>query len=126
MIVNLTQHAATPDQLAAGVFDLEGAQHAALVEALTFRTLPSREDIQARAEGIADLALLAGDDDVDAPTRAMIGGALWLMGPLAEALRERGIVPLFAYSEREVSEEVQPDGSVRKVVTFRHSGWVAA
>ena len=54
----------------------------------------------------------------------MIGGALWLMGPLARALRARGLDPVFAFSRREVAEEVQADGTVRKVAVFRFAGWV--
>jgi len=56
MIINLTQHPATPDQVEAGVFDLAGDELAALREALTFHELPSEEDIRNRAEFVAELA----------------------------------------------------------------------
>ena len=56
----------------------------------------------------------------------MIGGALWLMAPLADALRRQGIEPVFAFSVREAGEQIQADGSTRKVAIFRHSGWVVA
>ena len=57
---------------------------------------------------------------------AMIGGALWLMAPLAEELKARNIQPVFAFSLRESSEIAMPDGSVRKTLVFRHVGWIPA
>lgn len=56
----------------------------------------------------------------------MIGGALWLMAPLAAELRDRGIEPVFAFAVRDTEEQIQPDGSVRKVAVFRHTGFVQA
>lgn len=136
--MNLTQHAATADQLAAGVFDLPAAARADLQVLLTFGELPDEQEIRARAEQIAGLAALnasaedrSDDDGVQGDAggfalHAMIGGALWLMAPLAAALREQGIEPVFAFSVRETEEQVQPDGSVRKVAVFRHAGFVPA
>jgi hypothetical protein len=46
------------------------------------------------------------------------------MAPLEVALRAHGITPLYAFSVRESVDQVQPDGSVRKVATFRHAGFV--
>lgn len=124
MIINLTQHEASRDQIAAGVFDLPAAARAELQSLLTFGELPDRQEIRTRAERIADLAALHAAS-VSAK-RAMIGGALWLMAPLAAALRKRGIEPLFAFSVRETEEQRQADGSVRKVAVFRHAGFVPA
>ena len=56
----------------------------------------------------------------------MIGGAPYLMAPLEKELRGWGLVPVYAFSVRESTEVVQDDGSVRKVNTFRHAGWVEA
>ena len=130
MIVNLTQHPATPDQLAAGVVDLAGDELAILKDALTFGELPNEQEIRDRADFIAELAAmngLGGDEgDSPMPDQAMIGGAMWLMAPLASALRVRSIEPLFAFSVRETEEHAQPDGSVRKVAIFRHAGFVPA
>lgn len=124
MIINLTQHEASRDQIAAGVIDLPAATRAELQSLLTFGELPDGQEIRTRAERIADLAALhaAGIS----AQRAMIGGALWLMAPLAAALRKRGIEPLFAFSVRETEEQRQADGSVRKVAVFRHAGFVPA
>lgn len=135
MIINLTQHTASAEQIAAGVQDLPAEQRGALVEALTFESLPTADEILAAAEAVAELAVAElavqnglGDDCLDspAPESAMIGGALWLMAPLADALRRRGVQPLFAFSQRESVESAQSDGSVRKTTIFRHVGFVPA
>lgn len=129
-IINLTQHEATPDQMAAGVTDMQKQEREALSDALTFDKLPSSDEIRDRAEWIAELAVhngLGGDyGDDPHPDQAMIGGAPWLMGPLCDALRQRGIDPVFAFSVRETQESHQTDGSVRKVNVFRHTGFVRA
>jgi hypothetical protein len=130
MIINLTQHQASAEQIAECVADLPPEQREALSELLTFGDCPDAEEISDRAEDIAELACYngLGGDDGDSPLirRAMIGGALWLMAPLAEALRARRIEPIFAFSVRDTLEQPQPDGSVRKVAVFRHAGWVPA
>jgi len=130
MILNLTQHNATPDQEAAGVRDLPPVQRSALNALLTFAELPSQEEILARAADIAELACfngLGGDEDDDpVPTAAMIGGALWLMSPLAAELRARGIAPQFAFSTRQSVESIAKDGTVVKSSVFCHQGWIPA
>lgn len=121
-IINLTQHPSTPEQRAAGVFDMEGDKLAKLKRYLTFDNPPSENEIYSRAATIALLAV----GNKPCPDAAMIGGALWLMAPLARELRVQGITPLFAFSVRETEEQVQPDGSVRKTAVFRHAGFVPA
>jgi hypothetical protein len=138
-IINLTQHAATPEQVAAGVFDLPPSLRGRLSALLTFDTIPSAEEIKARAHDIALLAAALADghdraeevggevDENDTGAfalHAMIGGAPYLMAPLEAALSEVGIEPLYAFSVRETEEQKQPDGSVRKVTVFRHAGFV--
>lgn len=119
-IINLTQHPATPEQLAAGVFDVPAAfgERERLVALLTFEDLPSSEFVRQRAEGVATYPERHGAEV------AMIGGAPFLMAPLEKALRERGIRAVYAFSRRESVEESQPDGSVRKTNVFRHVGFV--
>ena len=117
-IINLTQHAATAEQLAAGVVDSPADQKAALQVMLTFDDIPSADDIHARAAVVAALA--------KGHKAAMIGGALWLMGPLTAALRAAGVRPVFAFTRREAVEQAQADGSVKKVAVFRHAGFVEA
>ena len=122
-ILNLTQHKATTEQRDLGVVDLEGEVLHQLVECLTFDSCPDDVDISARVVGLVTIATCY--QDLIGADAAMIGGAPWLMGPLAEALLHEGVQPLFAFSVRESEEVFQPDGSVRKVAVFRHKGWVA-
>ncbi|MHC1589130.1 MAG: hypothetical protein ACXQS1_04875 [Methermicoccaceae archaeon] len=117
MIINLTQHSPTPEQVAQGVVDLEGEAREQLIKLLTFNELPTPDEVRERAEKIA--ALAARYSRV-----AMVGGAPYLMPPLERALRERGIKPLYAFSRREVREEKLDDGTVKKVAVFRHLGFV--
>ena len=124
MVLNLTQHPASSTQIAIGVVDLAGEYLASLKDALLFDDLPDEQEIRFRAQHIAGLACMNEDDQF--PGQAMIGGAFWLMAPLAEALRDIGIEPLFAFSVRETEEQKQPDGSVRKVSVFRHAGFIPA
>lgn len=130
MIVNLTQHPATPEQIADGVRDLPAAELAALRELLTFTDLPDAAEIESRAEALAELACsngLGGDDADDPhPSAAMIGGAGYLMPTLERALRGYSIEPLHAFTRREVVEVAGADGSVTKTAVFRHAGWVRA
>ena len=119
-MINLTQHPASADQIAAGVQDLPAHDRAVLVGLLTFNVLPDQQDILHRADCVADMAFSTGAGT------AMIGGALWLMAPLATALRARGILPSFAFSVRQTVEQTMPDGSVQKTAVFRHSGFVGA
>ncbi len=130
IIVNLTQHTASPEQIAAGVRDLLGDYRLRLVELLTVEELPDAEEIKFRAQAIAELACrngLGGDMDEDPPCYlAMIGGAPWLMSSLELALRALNIQPVYSFTRRESSEQAMPDGSVRKTAVFRHIGFVAA
>ena len=128
MILNLTQHNATPDQIAAGVVDPHGVCADLLRDLLTFSRLPTADEIVARSERIADIALLIGikerASDYPTPVRAMIGGAPYLMPALEQALIARGFDPVYSFSTRETEEHVQPDGSVKKVSVFKHAGFV--
>jgi hypothetical protein len=118
-IINLTQHAATAEQINAGV--VEPRDKAAVNRLLTFDVCPDSEVIRARAEALAAVARESGAN------AALVGGAPYLMGPLETTLREVGVRPLYAFSQRAgVEEERQPDGSVRKVQVFRHAGWIWA
>jgi len=115
-IINLTQHPATAEQAAAGVF--EPADKQKVQRLLTFNVQPVQDEIVCRAQ---DLAAIAAEEKAEA---AMIGGALWLMGPLEVCLRHVGVIPLYAFSVREVVETANPDGSVSKTAVFRHRGFV--
>lgn len=115
-IINLTQHSATPEQVAAGV--IEPANKAEVQSVLTFRGAPSATEISDRAAKLAEVAQQSGC------SAAMIAGAPYLMGALERALCKVGVKPLYSFSTRESVETQQPDGSVVKTNVFRHAGWV--
>ena len=116
-ILNFTQHAATAEQLDAGVIDLMQHDLASLKELLNFVGLPTADEIYERAYAIAALA-----ENLFAET-VMIGGAPYLMAELQKALQVRGITVLYAFSER-VSVEKIVDGVVVKTNEFKHIGFV--
>lgn len=146
IVFNLTQHNATPEQVAAGVRALPKNQIQTMKDLLTFDTLPTREDVEARARALAALVYEAAQDhchnvvageydpltgwgqslvsDLLLGVRVMIGGAPFLMGPLSEALRARGLTPVYAFSQRESEDQTQPDGSIKKITVFRHQGFI--
>lgn len=136
MILNITQHAASAEQKAAGTVDHAEPAAADLKQLLTFNKQPTEQQIEDRADTIADLArthLLEIGERIDIPSgggasinriRCMIGGAPFLMPVLTQAVRSRGLVPVCAFSRREGVDEVQADGSVIKRSVFRHLGFV--
>lgn len=134
--INLTHHAATPEQLAAGVIEPSAERRAEIARLLTFEQLPSPEMVQSRASLLASMArCVLGTATVEAGPRnpwtkntcaVMIGGAPFLMAALERELVRAGLTPVYAFSTRESVEEIQPDGSVRKTAIFRHKGFVPA
>jgi hypothetical protein len=127
MILNLTQHPATPAQIAAGVVDLPANEREVVSKLLTFDTLPKEGEVFDRAYALAAAASESlGRMGAEVFGQVMIGGASWLMSALETALRDNGIEPLYAFSIRESVEEVQANGTVRKVNTFQHAGFVPA
>jgi hypothetical protein len=129
MILNLTQHNSTDEQKAQLVVEPRMCK-AKIQKLLTFEEIPTKEEIEARASELAEIAVseanhYAGETDNKIwITRVMIGGAPYLMGALENAVRECGFTPVYAFSKRESIDQPQPDGSVRKVAVFRHLGFV--
>ncbi len=115
-MVNLTQHNATPDQVADGVVELEDKSE--VQDALTFDNIPSSAEMTVRANILAQIAKESGC------RRAMIGGAPFFMSTLERVLISEGITPVFAFSKRESVDEVCADGSVKKTNVFKHVGFV--
>ena len=113
--INLTQHGASPDQ---GCEERSVEQVTTIRGLLTFNEIPTLHEITDRALA---LARIAEDSDAD---EAMIGGAPYLILALDPALRIKGIKPVYAFSQREVKEVIQDDGSMKKVSRFRHLGFV--
>jgi hypothetical protein len=132
VILNLTQHAATPEQLAAGVVDLSERKLAGLKALLTFDSIPSTAELKDRAEKIERLAVsflceITPEDEMlnDVDLAAMIGGAPFFMATLESHLKERAIRPLYAFSRRDSVEVATPEGVVKQAV-FRHLGFYEA
>ncbi len=115
-ILNLTQHEATADQLAVGVVETDKKSLVQMY--LTFDELPSTGLLAQRAAKLADIARESGCG------AAMIGGAPYFMAPLEVALVRANIKVLYAFSKRESTEVSQPDGSTKKTMVFRHTGFV--
>jgi hypothetical protein len=144
LIINLTQHLATPDQQVEGVIDLPSKYRERLIKLLTFNELPDCRIIEKRARDIGDLVEEFLLDDLS-PVKEefikikkngysgienlglsfMIGGAPFLMVPLVDELKSLG-EPMFAFSKRIVVEEAQKDGTVVKKSLFKHQGFVPA
>ena len=137
-ILNLTQHVATADQVAAGVVE---QPHPAVKPLLNFDTMPTMQEIQLRALKIAriaaeEIALESaeierhGQGDIDSilalqqERKALIGGAPFLMSSLEEALKNVGLTPVYAFSVREIVEVQKEDGSVSKQNIFKHLGFI--
>ena len=123
-ILNLTQHKATPEQIAQGVLDLPEELQVELSRLLTVDDLPTKEEIKERCDKIA--ALIFETEADNAPAAVMIGGAPWMMASLVKALRDAGVVQcLAAFSKRESIETMDPaTGAVKKTAVFRHIGFV--
>lgn len=125
-ILNLTQHSATQDQIESGVIELSAEQKAFVQTTLTFNSVPTKADLEARAEELTSFAAQVRNglelDEVE--VHAMIGGAPYFMPFVEKALKGYGITPVYAFSEHQSVDEVQPDGSVVKRAVFKHAGWV--
>jgi hypothetical protein len=123
MILNLTQHGASDEQVSEGV--IEPKSKDLVRDILTFNSIPSVSEIQLRAEKLAKIAQKSGAEAAmigGAPY--LIGGAPYLMGALEKALKEAGVKPVYSFTERKSVETKNPDGSTTKTAIFQHVGWV--
>lgn len=115
---NLTQHPASAEQIAAGVVDPSPTDKQAIVELLTFDSIPTSLDVWQRAHDILAIAKNAGH------TQVMIGGAPYLITEMVSQAPLYRLTCAHAFTIRESAEITQPDGSVKKVAIFRHMGFV--
>ena len=122
MILNFTQHKATTDQIAAGVFDAPEEFQVAIAKVLTFDELPTTEEINQHAHDAVEIAYAI--HDVVIFDTVIIGGAPFFIPALADRLDRAGFAVCFAFSKRESVDVQQPDGSVRKTAVFKHDGFV--
>lgn len=134
MILNLTQHPATPDQVAAGVVDAPERFKEKLTALLTFNEAPSHRELLRRAHELTCLAvevhaaLTGGSPDMLEGeyhgVEVMIGGAPYLMRHLEECLEYWGLCPIYSFSKRVSVETQHPDGTVTKSNVFKHVDFV--
>ena len=126
MILNLTQHQATPEQTAAGVVDLPSGLQDYLRELLAFDciTETQHDDMAGRARDVVQIINDFETDDVI--DKALIGGAPFFTSYLEAALRAIAVQPVYAFSKRDVVETATEDGRITKTTVFRHQGFVPA
>lgn len=129
VIVNLTQHNPTAEQYVAGVVNLLDFQRDEARAFLNFAEMPDDiSEVITRAERLAEMVAQYFGVSINPEILpcAMIGGAPFMMAPLERALKERGIMPCYAFSVRESVEVTAPDGTVTKTSVFKHKGFVFA
>ncbi len=124
-IWNLTQHSPTPDQINAGVKNLPEEKNQYLKKLLTFEHLEECSDnnMYKRAYEIVRLVKNVNNSETDI-IHVMIAGAPYFMPILEKILLEHDFCVHYAFSKREVKEIPQPDGSVKKTLTFKHEGFI--
>jgi hypothetical protein len=129
VIINLTQHPATPEQISLGV--VEPKRKSMIIRWLTFDEIPTIEEIRKHARQLAALAQWEYVDLIqekkipeDSDVRIMIGGAPFLMAPLEQVLCEIGLRVVYAFSKRVCEETPKPDGTVEKREIFKHAGFI--
>ncbi len=153
MILNLTQHNATPAQAEAGVGDPSPSMRGLLTierEILVADEVLRAQILDARVEAIlgvlfrhlAELAVGRSIRGTEAACegrlmdawnisreplcQAMVGGAPYLVDRLVRRLKELGVEPVYALSERVSKETVGSDGVVTKTQVFEHLGFIRA
>lgn len=129
-IFNLTQHYATPEQVEAGVIEPRGDIRTAINELLNFDTIPTKLELEERAEALSTIAAMydvfeESDSDFELfPDAVMLGGAPYFMSTLERWCIAQGLTVLYAFSKRESVERSMEDGSVIKEGVFKHKGFV--
>lgn len=124
-IINFTSITTTdPAQLEAGVVNPAEEDLNQINYLKDFDHIPTEREMEVRAERLADLAQDMKERDPSLGSRVMISGAPYFMRPLADALAQRHLEPIAAFSIRESVETKMPDGSVQKKARFRHKGFV--
>lgn len=118
ILINLTQHNLTQEQLKDAV-EVGTDVRNEVIKLITFNGLPTAGEIKDNASRLAAICR-----DMHA-SHAVIGGAPYFMGPLEQALRKAGIVPLYAFTERVAVEVTNPEtGEVTKTSKFNFAGWI--
>lgn len=135
IILNLTQHVATPDQEAQGVINLPDELRQLVINNLTFDDIPSADEINERASNIVKAVVKYHVEQCDGvcldpeheTLSVMLGGAPFLM-PALESHFKALMAPtkvLYAFSKRQ-SIETMSGNEVQKTIVFKHVGFVEA
>lgn len=118
-VINLTQHTPTPAQAAAvALVTLPDDVRAQVLALITFA--PAEVNYETLRERANTLAQIAANSSAD---YAMPGGAPFFQSFLENALLAQGVGFCYALSERIARDEIQADGTVRKVSVFEHAGF---
>lgn len=126
-VLNLTQHDATPEQVAQGVYELLPEDKALLRQLLTFEEPPTASEMLHRARSICAIAERYMPDESLESYSAMIGGAPFFMSTLETTLFEEcGICAKYSFSQRVSEEALGPNNEVVKTSRFKHIGFVDA
>ncbi|MDO4468038.1 MAG: hypothetical protein Q4C49_13735 [Bacillota bacterium] len=104
------------EQYRFGIVDVPDSDYVSIL--LTFNSLPDASELRRRANLLADYAHFIGAKEV------MIGGALFFMPYLIDALNEYSITSYFAFSKRVSEDIIQEDGSVLKRSVFVMEGLI--
>ena len=121
MILNLTQHNATADQINVGINDLTVDFQTALKGLLTFPTQYTRADLEHRALQIHELVRDFCGPSKEVLKGVMIGGMPSFMPVLESVLISKGIKVGYACTERK-SVDKEVDGKIIKTAVFVHAG----
>lgn len=121
MILNLTQHNATADQINVGINDLTVDFQTALKGLLTFPTQYTRADLEYRALQIHELVRDFCGTSEEVLEGVMIGGMPSFMPVLESVLISKGIKVGYACTERK-SVDKEVDGKIIKTAVFVHAG----
>lgn len=115
MILNLTHHHATNEQLKEGV--VEPTDKKLVQSLLIFDEKPDMDEIYSRSTTLGDIAKFSG------ATKAMIGGAPYLMGALEAALKQRGIIPCYSFYKKIKTTNYGSRGESKGYI-FKHEGFI--
>ena len=119
MILNITQHKATKEQIADGIVQPSADDKVTIERILTFDKITNctQESIEDRAD---KLVAICKEYKADG---ALIAGAPWLMSLLEKKLMFACVKSYYAFSER-VCEEKVVDGKTITTRTFKYGGLV--
>lgn len=91
-IFNLTRHEATTAQIEDGLLEPSAEIKERIKDLLTFdKGIPTIGEVKNRLKEISGLLI-----ENSAPTRVLISGPIWLMGPLERKLRHHGYIPVYS------------------------------